>query len=67
MAGCPGRRDGAKCGRPLRTCSKCSTVGCANSGCSNCKFRGGKCSVCGNVIPFSFFSRLASLFVRRDA
>lgn len=67
MASCQGTKSGGKCGRLVLKCGKCSTVGCGNKGCSNAKLAGGKCSVCGNIVPISFFARFASLFSKRGA
>lgn len=65
MAACQGKKGGATCGRPVMKCSKCAAKGCSNQGCDNCNFPGGKCAVCGNMIPVSFFSRMSARFGRR--
>jgi hypothetical protein len=66
MTTCKGTKGGAACRKPVLTCGRCASSGCANKGCSNCNFPGGKCENCGRAIPFSFFSSVGALFSRRE-
>ena len=47
---CNGQREkqlGSNCGKPVYRCNKCSVVGCEGEGCTNQRFRYGRCLSCG--------------------
>lgn len=46
---CQGRKGSGSHGGLVYRCTKCGSVGCVDSGCTNRNFNGSRCMKCGKV------------------